>query len=88
MLGAGATGRSSSARPIDASSQSSAEVGLYQVKDGAATLQIYPVAQSKPGAVALPDVAESAEDAARRRRAGDRRRSRPRSGARRSPSSR
>ena len=68
MLGAGATGRQLERQTIEASSQSSAEVGLYQIKDGAAALQIYPVAQSKPGAVALPDVAESAEDAARRRR--------------------
>ncbi len=67
MLGAGATGKQLERQTVDASSQSSAEVGLYQVKEGA-TLQIYPVAASKPGAVPLPDVAEAAENAARRRR--------------------
>ena len=67
MLGAGATGKQLERQTVDASSQSSAEVGLFQVKQGA-TLQINPVARSKPGAVALPDVAESTGRAAQSRR--------------------
>ena len=52
---------------IQASSRSSAEVSVQGVKEGA-TLQIYPIADSKPGAVALPDVVAVAERAVARRR--------------------
>jgi len=54
-------------RAIDASAQSSAEVTLLQVGSGT-TRQTLRVAESKPGAVALPDIAPLAEAAVERRR--------------------
>ena len=67
MLGAGATGSSSSARPWTRRRSRAPRSGSSRSSTGA-TLQINPVARSKPGAVALPDVAESTGRAAQSRR--------------------
>jgi len=54
-------------RTIDASSRSSAEVKVVQVNPERPG-EIYPIADSKPGAIPLPDVSSLAERAVARRR--------------------